>query len=851
MSSRRPCAPQIHWAREVPNEKRDVIDIYLHDPRAEKYRKMDREKNGGHLPQRTILSNHICFCLVLPTYDQCADPLYTQLRANLPAWHALRSSWHKEANVCDESCACKKDWFLRSTKSEGDLHECLLCEPKDEPELRVEGDSGAPPRLYAPCCTRGECAQPGCLAARLTLWRACKTEHAESGALVRYRKYAKMPRTRGDGTEYFEVEFVYVEESPKAMTQTMLSAVETYLEHRRAHLYAVKQRELCIEKLKRAGPLAQLAASLGKTEAEAIDALRSCEHPKHLELTDHDIIIFTDFAARARAPSTAPRCQCRTQAPSPPAWDLPRLSPCARTTQVKYENASSSTCDHPNIGTICIAVVLHSPADRHVTKDMTESERQPTGLEDSAVSDPSKAAQTVTLGKRKQMVVVEKTLQCDVFAGYSEESGNARYDQTFQRDIVAFYKLGHFVHATAATSRGVPVPIGKDAASAKQSDYDTERLKREEAKSAAKKKEAEAKAAAASSASGSAVPAPAPSPAPAVAPKPKGREHKQRASAGKAKAIPVAATADDLVVTVVGTDRRGALTKMRIALKWSDGCGVQYVQREAALGTAAFYGDIEALARQAADAAARFGVIALHVVFEPHCFKYIHDAAGKVFVDYKNVGVMGRTETVSSIEEHYDFNAANMIAPKNENFNFDFSFRCAPRPAAAVAARRSYPPPHRAQQLRARALQGGRLHRADRRGRQRHQELALHRGRHDAARHARVRLLVPLAATRLLLPRHAVPARRLHGRADGAHGASAGAAGGGPRAGDELLRRHPARHAARVQGRARRRDLGRRAAVAIARRRPDPDRQGEVHRGRRRGRVRRAHHRHELGVRRG
>ena len=117
---------------------------------------------------------------------------------------------------------------------------------------------------------------------------------------------------------------------------------------------------------------------------------------------------------------------------------------------------------------------------------------------------------------------------------------------------------------------------------------------------------------------------------------------------------------------------------MRIALKWSDGCGVQYVQREAALGTAAFYGDIEALARQAADAAARFGVIALHVVFEPHCFKYIHDAAGKVFVDYKNVGVMGRTETVSSIEEHYDFNAANMIAPKNENFNFDFSFRCAP-----------------------------------------------------------------------------------------------------------------------------------------------------------------------------
>ena len=30
---------------------------------------------------------------------------------------------------------------------------------------------------------------------------------------MRYRKYAKMPRTRNDGTEYAEVEFVYVLES--------------------------------------------------------------------------------------------------------------------------------------------------------------------------------------------------------------------------------------------------------------------------------------------------------------------------------------------------------------------------------------------------------------------------------------------------------------------------------------------------------------------------------------------------------------------------------------------------------------------------------------------------------------
>ena len=86
------------------------------------------------------------------------------------------------------------------------------------------------------------------------------------------------------------------------------------------------------------------------------------------------------------------------------------------------------------------------------------------------------------------------------------------------------------------------------------------------------------------------------------------------------------------------------------------------------------YGDVEVLTKQAADEAAKFGVIALHVVFEPHCFKYIHDAAGKVFVDNKDSGVMGREWTISDINEHYDYNAATMLTPTNDDFNFDFSF---------------------------------------------------------------------------------------------------------------------------------------------------------------------------------
>lgn len=52
----------------------------------------------------------------------------------------------------------------------------------------------------------------------------------------------------------------------------------------------------------------------------------------------------------------------------------------------------------------------------------------------------------------------------------------------------------------------------------------------------------------------------------------------------------------------------------------------------------------------------------------------IHDAAGKVFVDNKDSGVMARSWTISSAEEHYDYNAATMPAPTNERFNFDFSF---------------------------------------------------------------------------------------------------------------------------------------------------------------------------------
>ena len=631
---------QIHWAREVPNMLKDVVDMYLGDPRAEKYRAMDRAQNGNNLPERTTLHDNICFCLVKPTRDQCADPVYTMLRANLPTWHKLRSAWHKESD-CDDSCACKEAWFRAMTQSEAALDESVLCKPCDEKELTIDDDNGAAPKLHKPTCTRGECEDPSCLKTRLEQLGACMTEFKASADPVRFRKYAKMERTRNDGSPYTEVEFVYVEEPRAAFVQTMLSAIEAYTAHKGAHLWAVRQRKLVIEKLKEAPAFSELARKLDMSEADAMEALLSARHEHHLTVTGHDIIIFTDFAAKK-----------------------------------KYDNFFEATCQHPEQGTMCIAVVLHSPAKRSVWKDVTEQEQLGTGLEGVAVADSSKAPQHIRLGKRQQVEVDEQTVQCDVFCAYAKESGNARFDQTFMRDIVAYFKHGHLKHATAATHRGKPVPIGADAATAKESEYDKTRLDRLAAVKAQQKKEKDAElalareqeeaAAPAAAAPAAAAPAAAANSAPVL---------KKRATAGVSKRpVATAATDDEEMASTDAAYGRGTLPRMRLLIKFTDGCGVQYVQREAAHGTASLYADTEELSKQLADKAEKFGVFGVHVVFEPHCFKYIHDAAGKVFADNSDRGVLERGWTISNVEEHYDYNAATMLAPTNERFNFDFSF---------------------------------------------------------------------------------------------------------------------------------------------------------------------------------
>ena len=317
--------------------------------------------------------------------------------------------------------------------------------------------------------------------------------------------------------------------------------------------------------------------------------------------------------------------------------------------------------------------MLHSPAKRLVTKDVTDQKELSTGLEGMAISDQSKAPKHVQFGKRKTVEVMEQTFLCDLFAGYSAESGNARFDQTFMRDIIYFYRHGHVKHASAASARGKAIPIGPNAASAKVSDLDVARLAELEKIKAAMKAQKQAEEASAAAAAAAAAAAEDDDEEEG-----EGAQRKKRRNAGvkRKRREEDDSDAQEADADAHDTDRRGQLTRMTKSLKNTDDCGVQYVQREAALGTASLYGDTEEVAKaNGAKDAEGFGVIGLHMVAAPHTFKGIHDAGGKLFVDNKNTAVMSRVWTISNVQQHYNYNAATMLAPTNEKFNIeDFSF---------------------------------------------------------------------------------------------------------------------------------------------------------------------------------
>ena len=203
-------------------------------------------------------------------------------------WHKQRGLWHEQKKCDPSSCACSESWFTSFSSSRSQLRENLLCQPVACPELCVDSDEGTAPKLHKPDCSNGECNHEDCLKAKMEKLRNCKTEFSDSTQKVRYRKYAKMPRKRNDGTEYFAVEFVYVEESEQDFATTMLSAAEAALAHEGAHFWFVRTRDVALHALKHAPSFVELAGRLGKSQEEAMQALLSTTHENHLTFTDDD-----------------------------------------------------------------------------------------------------------------------------------------------------------------------------------------------------------------------------------------------------------------------------------------------------------------------------------------------------------------------------------------------------------------------------------------------------------------------------------------------------------------------------------------------------------------------------------
>jgi len=115
---------------------------------------------------------------------------------------------------------------------------------------------------------------------------------------------------------------------------------------------------------------------------------------------------------------------------------------------------------------------------------------------------------------------------------------------------------------------------------------------------------------------------------------------------------------------------------MRLLLKWSDGCGVQYVQREAALGTASLYGDIEAHAKTMAIAEAAKSLASSGRTWSssPIVLSTFTMRRARSLSTTRIGALWAAMSPSADIEEHYDYNARTMLSPVNEDFNFDFSF---------------------------------------------------------------------------------------------------------------------------------------------------------------------------------
>jgi hypothetical protein len=121
-----------------------------------------------------------------------------------------------------------------------------------------------------------------------------------------------------------------------------------------------------------------------------------------------------------------------------------------------YEQQDSATGQRPNVGSVCVSIVQHSPTMRRVSTYTKEviNEEDAKGF----------ARKVVTYAKGVNTLEDKVVLRTDVHYGYARNKGNARFHHTFHQDIFAMYKTGKVKHAFAAWHDGKVLPGCKNYA---------------------------------------------------------------------------------------------------------------------------------------------------------------------------------------------------------------------------------------------------------------------------------------------------------------------------------------------------------------------------------------------------
>ena len=121
-----------------------------------------------------------------------------------------------------------------------------------------------------------------------------------------------------------------------------------------------------------------------------------------------------------------------------------------------YEQQDSATGQKPNVGSVCVSIVQHSPSTRRVS----------TYVKEVISEDDSKgfARKVVTYAKGEHVTEEKVVLRTDVHFGYARNKGNARFHHTFHQDIISMYKTGKVRHAFASWHEGKVLPGCKNYA---------------------------------------------------------------------------------------------------------------------------------------------------------------------------------------------------------------------------------------------------------------------------------------------------------------------------------------------------------------------------------------------------